>query len=303
MHVSPTPPRFHIAIIGASISGLALAISLRQRPNVTYTLYEASATFDAAGAGIVFGPNALRAMELIDAQFRAQYDQIATCNSSAHKANVFYDMLLSEEGFGAGRAGCPAEGLAVAYEGFRKSGAHRRKLMGVMTGLVPVGAVESGKRAVGVRENGAGRVEVRFADGAVVEADAVVGCDGGKGVVRSAVLGKRYPDQVDATYSGRYVYRAIVPMADAREVLGNYAGDGKMFMGLERYFTTYQMSDGTQMNFLAARQNDMPWTHDQWTQEVTREEMIEDFEGCDPRLVKLLDVSDLSVHSKGLIYF
>lgn len=248
----------------------------------------------------MFGPNALRAMELIDARFRALYDEIATCNSSARKANVFHDMLLSEEGFGARRAGWAAEGLAVAYEGFRKSGAHRRELMGVMSGLVPAGAVELGKRAVdvGVRENGGGKVEVRFADGAVVKADAVVGCDGGKGVVRGAVLGERYPDQVDATYSGRYVYRAIVPMGDAREVLGDYAGDGKMFMGPGGYFTTYQISEGTQLNLLAARQNDKPWTHDQWTQEVTREEMLEDFEGCDPRLVKLLDVSDLSVRSK-----
>lgn len=300
MQTSPPLPRLHIAIIGASISGLALAISLRDHSNITYTLYEASASFRAVGAGVVFGPNALRAMELIDARFRARYDAIATCNSSPHKANVFHDMLLSEEGFGTRRVGCPPEGLAVAYEGFRKSGAHRQELMDVMRVLVPVEAVELGKRAVGVAvmERGAGRVEVKFADGTVVEADAVVGCDGGKGVVRAAVLGERYPDLVDAAYSGRYVYRAIVPMGDAREVLGDYAGDGKMFMGPGRYFTTYQMSEGTQLNMLAARQNDKSWTHDQWTQQVTREEMLEDFEGCDPRLVKLLDVSNLSVRPK-----
>ena len=87
-------------------------------------------------------------------------------------------------------------------------------------------------------------------------------------------------------------------MGDAREVLGDYAGDGKMFMGPGGYFTTYQMSEGTQLNLLAARQNDKSWTHDQWTQQVTREEMLEDFEGCDPRLVKLLDVSDLFVRPK-----
>jgi salicylate hydroxylase len=134
-----------------------------------------------------------------------------------------------------------------------------------------------------------------------VVADAVVGCDGGKGITRKAVLGedigvghpvlsRSHLEDVDATYAGRYVYRAVVPMEDAKRIMGEYAGDGKMFLGEERYFATYQMSGGAHLNLLAGRQDDRPWNHDQWIKEVTREEMLKDFKGCDSRLVRLLEV-------------
>jgi salicylate hydroxylase len=135
------------------------------------------------------------------------------------------------------------------------------------------------------------KVWIRFADGKTAEANAVVGCDGGKGVSREAVLGERWPDKASATYDGRYVYRTIVPMKEARDILGTDTGDGKMFIGPGRYFASYQMSQGMQLNILAARQNGEPWTHNQWRYEVTKEEMLKDFDGCDTRLLQLLDVN------------
>lgn len=107
------------------------------------------------------------------------------------------------------------------------------------------------------------------------------------------MLTRSHKEDLNATYAGRYVYRAVLPMEDARGILGEYARNGKMFVGDGRYFATYQMSGGAHLNLLAGRQDDKPWTHDQWTKEVTREEMLKDFEGCDSRLVKLLEVSEI----------
>jgi salicylate hydroxylase len=126
-----------------------------------------------------------------------------------------------------------------------------------------------------------------------------LGCDGGKGVTRRAVV---EDGDVDAIYVGRYVYRAVVPMEEAGRILGEYAGDGKMFVGEGRYFATYAMSGGAQLNFLAGRQDCKPWTHEQWTEEVSREEMLKDFEGCDSRLVKLLDVSAIHPSENLVLY-
>jgi salicylate hydroxylase len=289
-----SPPPIQITIIGAGIGGLGLAIGLlTHAPHIAFTIYEAAADFSVVGAGIAFAPNALLAMSLLSPAFRASYEAIATGNQDLAKQHVFFDMVLAEEGFGASR-GCGPQ--SIAYDYFRKSSAHRWDLLQVMKALVPADRVRFGKRAVRIWQVDRG-VRVLFADGQEIDADAVVGCDGGKGVSRQAVLGDRYPDNVAATYSGRYVYRAVVPMDRAREILGDYAGDGKMFMGPGTYFATYQMSNGTQLNMLAARQKEEPWTHDKWTQETTKEEMIKDFEGqVDSRLVKLLEVRTPFAH-------
>ena len=283
----------HIAILGASISGLSLAIALQNHaPNVSFTVYESSGCLGAVGAGVVFGPNALAAMSLISPILKSRYDEVATGNGTPGKENVFHDMLLAEPGFGIQRLGLKNGGEEVKYGCFKKSGIHRGDLMGLMGSLVPEERVQLGKRAIDIKQDSE-KVLITFADGEVVEADAAVGCDGGKGVSRVAVLGDRYPDAVKATYAGRYAYRTIVPMEKARAILGSYVDDGKMFMGKGCYFTMYPMSKATQLNVLAARQRDEPWVHEGWTFDVTMEEMLEDFEGCDERLVKLLEVSDV----------
>ncbi len=234
---------------------------------------------------------------MIDSKLKTMYDNIATGNQSPGKEHVFHDMLLNEPGFGIRRGW---EGASIEYACYRKCSAHRKDLLGIMAACVPGERVVFGKRATSIKhvKNGNGHgnrrgknVRITFADGDVVEADAVIGCDGGKGVSRQAVLRERYPDQVNATYSGRYVYRTIVPMEKARSILGSYAGDGKMFLGEEKYFAMYQMTGGMQLNVLAGRQSGEPWTSEQWTEEVAMEDMMADFEGCDERLVRLLDVS------------
>lgn len=286
-----------IAIIGAGIGGLALAIGLT-RQNVAYTIYEAGPEFSAVGAGIAFGPNSLRAMALISPALREMYNNISTGNRSPEKAHVFADFMLAEPGFGVNRGW---EGASVGSKDFTKSGAHRKDLLDVMTQLFPTENVRFGKRAVEVRQVGE-KARIHFEDGEVVEADAVIGCDGGKGVTRHAVLAKNYPEEVAAIYSGRYVYRAIVPQTEAQNALGKYADDGKMFVGPGCYFALYQMSGG-RSNLVAARQKGGQWMHSQWTKEVAREDMIADFDGCDPRLVELLRVSEAWIKLfKGMIY-
>jgi salicylate hydroxylase len=278
-----------IAIIGAGIGGLALAIGLARR-NVDYTIYEAGPQFSAVGAGIALGPNSLRAMALIDPILRELYGEISTGNRSAEKVHVFADFMLAEPGFGVNRGW---EGAPVGSKDFTKSGAHRKDLLEIMTQLFPTKNVRFGKRAVEVKQVDQ-KVAILFADGEEVEVDAVIGCDGAKGVTRRAVLAAAYPEHVTARYSGRYVYRAVIPPTEAQKALGDYAYDGKMFLGPGHYFALYQMSGG-RLNLVAARQKNNQWTHDQWTQEVTREEMLADFDSCDPRLIELLGVSEPSI--------
>jgi salicylate hydroxylase len=93
---------FTLAILGAGIGGLALSIGLRKQ-NVACTIYEAAPKFDAVGAGIGLGPNALKAMELMDPTFAKMYDAIKVGNTSPERLHEQIEILGAEEGFGTKR--------------------------------------------------------------------------------------------------------------------------------------------------------------------------------------------------------
>jgi salicylate hydroxylase len=66
-----------IAILGAEIGGLGLAIGLLKQ-NISYTIYEAVKEFSVVGSGVGLGPNAMTAMVMLDPKFRELYDGIKT---------------------------------------------------------------------------------------------------------------------------------------------------------------------------------------------------------------------------------
>jgi salicylate hydroxylase len=160
-----------------------------------------------------------------------------------------------------------------------------------MTSLIPLSTVKFNKRAKTIKQEG-GKVAITFEDGEVVMAGTVIGCDGIKDLTRSVVLGPTHSDEVEATYAGKCAYRSIVPMKDAVEILGEHAGDAKMYLGSTVQMTTFPISKGTESNAVAFKMDDKPWTYKEWTEEVSREEMAADFAvGVDKRLVRLFDVS------------
>lgn len=275
-----------IAIIGSGIGGLALAIGLLKQ-NVPFTIYESAAAFSAIGAGVGLGPNALRAMDMIDPRLRRMYDAISTGNSSPEKINDMFDAMMAEPGLGekSGWHGAP-----VTSPHFTRTSAHRMGLLDIMKSLIPAEMVKFNKRAVEVEQKG-NKVFVTFSDGETIEVDTVIGCDGIKGRTRKAVLGSRYPDEVHAKYSGVYVYRCLLPMEEAQKILGPLAGDAKMFMDHGRNLAMYPVEQLKTVNLVWFILDKGDWTNSENTEEVTREHMLSEVEGSDPRLIKFLDVS------------
>ena len=69
-----------IAIVGGGIGGVLLAIGLQKHAHIDYQLYEAAPSFGEVGLGVAIGPNAQRALELIDPRARAVLDKLASTN-------------------------------------------------------------------------------------------------------------------------------------------------------------------------------------------------------------------------------
>ncbi|KAL4796595.1 mannitol 1-phosphate dehydrogenase [Aspergillus venezuelensis] len=290
----PTPYPCKLAIIGAGIGGLALAIGL-QKLNVPVTIYESAPQFDAIGAGIGLGPNALRAMELMDKTFASRYDAIKVCNTTPAKRNEQFEILSAGKGFGL-NSGSGSEagwrGGSVGHRDFYRSSAHRKDLLEVMKGLILQGTVRFNKRIVRIEEDGhghSGMVTLVFADGETATVDAVVGCDGIKGFTRQVVLDPEYPSEVRAKYANTYVYRQIVSMDTAKDILGEYALDAKWYMSKGKGMATYPISQGKEVNMVVFIRDPNPWAGEQAAREVPREDMLADLEGFDGRLLRVLE--------------
>jgi salicylate hydroxylase len=69
---------------------VTLAIGLLKH-RITVTIYESAKHFGEVGAGTAFGPDAVRAMNLIDPSVKAGFDAVATSNLWQSKKNVWFD--------------------------------------------------------------------------------------------------------------------------------------------------------------------------------------------------------------------
>ncbi|KAI4643922.1 uncharacterized protein J4E79_011194 [Alternaria viburni] len=278
---------FHVAIVGAGIGGLALAMALHKKC-VPFTLYEDAKEFSAVGAGIGFAPNGMGAMDLIEPGFRALYEKICVGNKGADKQDIFFEGMLLSEGLGKDQAWYGKS--AWGHPDFERKSAHRKTLLDIMTSFIPRQNVKFNKRLVNI-EQLPSKLVLTFADGEVAEASILAGADGIKSTVREHVLKPQFPDQVAPVYADAYCYRAVFPMADAEAVLGDLTDVAKFYFGHKRCAVTYRISEGKEFNYLLCVTDGQRWKLDKAvTETVSHEAMMADFEGpgVDDRFRKLL---------------
>lgn len=275
-----------VAILGAGIGGLALAIGLAKR-GISATVYEAADDFSPVGAGIGLGPNSLQAIDLLDPRFRSLYEDAKTENERPEFEHSVFDALYAEEGLDFGAELGWKRGL-VGAPYFSRSSAHRKDLLNIMMSFIPERNVKFGKRAKEM-ENVGCKARVTFEDGETILVDLLVGCDGIKGLSRRAVLQPIAPDQVRARYCNMYIYRGILPMADVKEILGDHGGDAKWFMSRGKSLAIYPISKGREENFVFFIHDPKPWEGAQEVRETSHEAMRLDLAEFDTRLLRLLD--------------
>jgi salicylate hydroxylase len=121
--------------------------------------------------------------------------------------------------------------------------AHRKALLDIMTSFIPIENVKFSKRLTNIEQH-SDRVVLSFADETSAQASIVVGGDGIQSTVRKHVLEPICPSQVQPVYAGSYCYRAVLPMIEAYEILGDLTDTAKFFFGRERGCVTYRISGG-----------------------------------------------------------
>lgn len=285
------PQTVSVAIIGAGIAGVAVSIALaKENPNLQITVYERRPGITELGVGVGIGPNAVRAMALISPELREAYNGIVTLNGQKDKLNTDFDIWA-----GDGELRGEFLGEMLAREGIPHGGINRIALMDALVGLVPE-SVEFvfGKTVEKVAASTAADddegVTVSFTDGTEVMFDTVIGCDGIRSKCREMIVGKGHKYSTPV-FSGRYCYRAVIPMDEAVAAIGPVAQTRRLITGHGRHILLFPVQKGKGLNMAAfVDTKGQPWTHEKWMVPATIEEIARDFEGFDEGSMSLLKV-------------
>ncbi|EWG48581.1 salicylate hydroxylase [Fusarium verticillioides 7600] len=270
---------FNVAIVGAGVAGLALAMALH-RKGVLFTIYEEAKEYSVVGAGIGFGPNGMQALDLIEPGFRPLYEGLCVGNKSADAQWVFFEGYLLEPGLGDNKPWAGNLKSAWGNQDYVRKSAHRKELLDIMTSFIPIESVKFNKKLVSIKEY-TDRVMLEFADGEIVAHSILAGSDGIASTVREYLLRPTHPEEALPVYSGAHCYRAVIPMDEAYEIMGEKTDVAKIYFGHNRGAVSYRITGGKELNFLLIKAT----PNEQWpypgrvTKQITQEEMLADFDG------------------------
>lgn len=291
MASNATKKDFQIAIIGGGIAGLTLAIALQHR-GIDVAIYEQAPKFGEIGAGVSFSPNAVQAMKICHDGIYQSFEKVCTRNQWPEKEKVWFDFLdaYGEEGEQLQRSTLKF----VVTNSLGQNGVHRATFLDELVKLVPEGIAHFGKRLKSLEQSGDGKGKCRmtFEDGSSAEADAVIGCDGIKSKTRQLMHGLDHPC-AQPTYTYKYAYRGVVPMAKAIEAVGEErALNSCMHLGPNGHVLTFPVNHGETLNIVAFRTTDKPWPNpEKLTAPAHRNDALRDFAGYSDDVVGLLKLT------------
>ena len=205
---APASPTGRTAtIIGSGIGGPAAALA-RHRSGFEVRLFEQAPALREVGAGIAILPNAARALEAL-----------GLGEVLRHRSHPLH---RGEFASSSGRRLVSIPFHRALGTEARFSIVHRADLLAWLLEELPPGSIQTGKRCTGITERG-DHVRVAFSDGTHADAPCLIGADGARSVVRSALHGP-----ITRRHSGQTCYRAIANFEpNDPEVLREVQGPGR----------------------------------------------------------------------------
>ena len=257
-------------IIGGGIGGMSAALSLA-RLGMPVTLLEQTPEIGEIGAGLQLGPNAFAALDALGV------------GETVRRGSVFTDRMVMMDA-----VDCSEVATIPVGEAFRArfnnpyAVTHRADLHNSIFDAVKAnGNIQffagAHVKDVHVSEH---ETAVTLSDGRSLKANAIVGCDGVKSVVREKLIGD------EARVTGHVVYRAVVPVADMPEDLRWNAP--VVWAGPNCHLVHYPLRSGDQYNLVVTFHS-----RDKETWSVTdgsKEEVLSYFQGIHARPRQLLDL-------------
>jgi salicylate hydroxylase len=256
-----------VSIIGAGMGGLTCALALA-RCGVPVCVYEQAPELAEVGAGITLSPNAARV--LVHLGLREGLDRLGFVPPKQWTQNMQTGEVLVERERGA---------AMEAQYGAPYTHLHRADLHGLLADAlldVDPAAILLDYRLTAIDPQGI----MRFANGAEVQGDVVIGADGVKSIVRDQLFETQPP-----LFTGQVAWRGVVPLeALPYDVQALPPG---IWIGEKRLFMRYPMRGGKLINY-AAFVNLEGWDQEGWAIASTIEELMGHYADAEPHLKAMI---------------
>jgi len=262
-----TRGRPNIAIVGGGIGGLFVANALVTH-GLEVSVYEQAPALGEVGAGVYITPNSVRHLQRVGLG-----PAVDKWGAKVGKNSRYFH---HDGSFIAPVQVTDSMGWNATY------GMHRADLVEILAKALPAGVVHTGHRCIGFEQNGS-VCRVSFANGAVVEADAVIGADGIHSEVRQYVFSPPRP-----VFSGTVAYRGVV----RTELVPEWPAEcWEMWLGKGKHFLTYPLRAGALINFVGFVPVDAKMKEEMresWSAPGDPEALRREFANWDPRIGNLL---------------
>ena len=215
--------RLNVAIVGAGIGGLSAALALGVR-GMNVTVFEEAVSPREAGAGISIPPNAVTLLK-----------RAGLCDA-LEKINTRSQGLSLRTSQGGSVSTPPASVAMQSYQ------IHRVEFLNMLLNAVKA-TVKFGHRCIGVNETEIG-TRLTFANGAVHDADVVIGADGIHSIVQRQIgLAARPTSEGIVAYRGLAQSQKLSCAAGLRGL--------NMWTGAGRSMICFPVSQGRLINVVA----------------------------------------------------
>jgi salicylate hydroxylase len=235
-----------ISIVGGGIGGLTAALAL-QHFGCRVAVFEQSQQLREIGAGVTITPNAMHAL-----QFLGVGERVAK-ESGPTEAYLIRHFHTGEVMKVRANGRDYVERFGADYHQV-----HRGDLLVALADAVTRNDPDClflDHRFESLTQDG-DKTVARFANGAVIASDALIGCDGSASKVRADIFGDKA-----VNYTGQVAFRALLPMADVPA--GIAERPFAMFVGVERLLLHYPLRHRSIMNVVAASREPR-WQEEGW---------------------------------------
>jgi len=218
--------RLTAAVVGGGIGGLAAAAALT-RAGIEASVYEQAPEIGEIGAGVLIGPNSVRLLHRLG--LAEAIDEVGGWVGEGstyyrHDGTKVAPVMTTD-----------SSGWAAMY------GMHRADLVDVLRRAVPGHRVHPGYRAVSFTQD-AEKARVTFENGAVAEADLVIGADGIHSAMQPFVT-----EQATPVFSGQISYRGVL---DTARVPWWPERIFQVWMGAGKHVIVFPVRAGRMLNFV-----------------------------------------------------
>ncbi|KAG2131627.1 hypothetical protein DEU56DRAFT_452975 [Suillus clintonianus] len=292
MSLPSCTPKFRVAICGAGIGGLALAVTIGKFAghDIHIDLYETHDAITTAGAGIVVSQRTLEVIKELD-----MYEDISRASTKPPS---------SSQGTTYRRSNALQGGVEWFHMMKHASPyMHRQHLVDILRQHLPSSCrLHLKKRLTRYDKQLSGSLILHFADDSTATTDLLIGADGIRSSVRKTLFETLNRDvvdpskirhYVDPSWTGTLVYRTVIPAKKLSEIDPNNLAlkDFIVFCGKGKSVVSYPVSQGTMINVVALVADEQkagtPF-EGHWVSDVSPEEVQEPYQDFEPDVRNLL---------------